>query len=867
MKHRVKYFFISLFWFIGELSCSQILYPEEKSEIQKIILKNGLTVVAKKIKNHPLVSLEFLVKTGSSREREYLGTGISHLLEHLIFKGTNKFPPGEIARCIKMLGGEINGHTTYDYTSFSITVPREHSEEALEIITDAVFNPLLREEDFVKERQVILNEMLMEKDSPQRMIFRIFFNNFYRIHPYKYPIIGYPELFSKLTLEDVKKFHHTNYIPNNIIIGIVGGFEEKLLEKLKAITSEIERERELEIVSIIEPPLISPLYYEEESPVELMHLIIGFPGVDTNHPDIYALDLLATILGEGKSSRLYNRLKIKKNLTYTLSCFNYTPKERGVFGIYVTGEYKNKDKIIKEIFDELNRIKRKSFSRKELEKAKSVLLHNFYLAQERVEEQAHQLVIGEFITGNPDFYSFYVRKIKEISPKDLKKIARKYLKEDKFVMVSLRPSGEIDKEIKKEEAYENNDQVTKITLNNGLVALVKKDNSLPISSINMVFLGGLRLENKDNNGISNLVANLSLKGTKKIKEEEINQLVEEKGGYLSSFSGNNSLGFSLNILSENTVWGIKFLSELIRTVNFTAKTLEAEKIQTIAKIREIKDNPIMYVIKIMKNKLFPNHPYGMDILGEIETIEKIGLEDISNFYKKVINPNNCVISVYGNFEEREVIKAIDKAFSNWKDGENQLSSEIDEGAPINGPIFYQEKINKAEAVLAIGFRTVSIYKPEYFSFKVLEEILGGQGNRLFETIREKMGLVYFVDIYNINGLDSGYFIFLATTEKKNLDKVKELILEEIRKLKVIEFTDEEIARAKAYIIGKQKRELQTKYNFSFISALNELYGLGFDYYKKYEENILAVNRIDLKNVVENYFKENNYIIVELLPED
>ncbi|MCM8783753.1 MAG: insulinase family protein [Candidatus Omnitrophica bacterium] len=552
----------------------------------KFILQNGLTIVAKKTHHYNLISIELLVKTGSARERGYLGTGISHFLEHLIFKGTENYTTGEIARKIKLLGGEINGFTSHDYTSFCITVPKNNVEEALNILINSVLKPQLKEEDFEKERQVILKEMLIEEDDPQRKLYRLFWNNFYQAHPYKHPIIGYPELFSQLTLEDIVTYHKRNYIPNNIILSIAGDFENSFIENVRRKLSEIERAKEIEPVNITEHFHLSPYDYEEEYPTKLMHLILGFPGIEINHPDLYALDLLATILGGGRSSRLYDRMKIKENLAYTISCFNHTPKEKGILGIYVTGEYKNKEKIIEHVLEEIEKIKKQTISYRELNKAKNILLNQFYLAHETVEDQAHQLAIGELFTGQPEFYSFYIEKIKKVSPQELKIITYKYLLRDSLVVVSLKPSGNYEHRDKNQKTNEDIGNIEKINLKNGLTLLIKEEHFSPTIYINAVFLGGLRLESKENNGIFNLLANLLLKGTNNKTAEEINRLIEENGGSLETFSGINSIGISININSKNIRKGIRLLSEIIKYANFPEKELEKEKKQILARIKE-----------------------------------------------------------------------------------------------------------------------------------------------------------------------------------------------------------------------------------------------------------------------------------------
>ncbi|MFN7170682.1 MAG: M16 family metallopeptidase [Candidatus Omnitrophota bacterium] len=866
MDKKIK-FLLVIFLFYGCNSSLEIRHRPEKNPVKKFILNNGLTILARQIANHHLVSLELLVKTGSAKEGAYAGTGISHFLEHLIFKGTEKYTAGEIARYLKLLGGEIKAFTTHEYTSFVVTVPADKVEKALEVLKESVLNPALREEDFLRERQVILKEILMNEDEPERRIFRLFWQNFYRLHPYKYPVIGYKELFSKLTLEEIRNYHKVNYVPNNMLLSIVGGISDEDLEKVKTTFSQIERGKEKQHIGVIEPAHISPYVYEENYPTKLMYLMLGFPGVEINHHDLYALDLLATLLGGGKSSRLYQRLIIRENLAYNLSSFNHTPGERGIFGIYLIGEYKDQEKIIKTIWEEIRRLKKFSPSAGEVDKAKNILLHQYYLEHERVEDQAHQLALGELFSRNPEFYSFYLNKIKMVKPRELKRIAKKYLREESLTLVSLIPPHSQEKISEPKEIQEYNEEIKKISLKNGLTLLLKEDHTLPLTCFQVVCLGGLRLEKKENNGVSNLCAHLLTRGTLYKSAEEINRLVEKYGGSLNAFSGNNSLGLSLNIISKNTLPGINLLAEIIKFANFSKEEFLKEKNQINARIKEREEDPIAYLLKLVKKGLFLRHPYGMDILGEKETIENLKLEEVRDFYQRVINPKNCLISIWGDFKKEEVERKIKKEFSSWKPGGNFLFLKNETEPPLSSPRIIKEKTDKKQGLVAIGFHTVSLYSPQYSAFRVLEEILGGQGNRLFEKIREKLGLVYFVDVYQIAGLDTGYFVFLTSTDKDNLENVKELLLEEVKNLREGKFYSEEIERAKAYIVEEQRRELQTRENFSRITALDELYGLGFDHYKEYAKKINSVSIKDLQDIVQRYFREDNYVLIELLPED
>ncbi len=863
--------YLSVF-FIIFIACgcrqpSRSLEGNEQGGSRKSVLKNGLIVVTRRIPRTPLVSIELLVKTGSAGERSYLGTGISHFLEHLIFKGAGDYRAGDIARHIKSLGGEINAFTNYDCTAFVITVPKENLEKAIEILVQAVYNPSFNADDFEKERQVILNEMRLNEDQPGRKILRLFWSNFYRRHPYRHPIIGYPELFSRLTLEDIADYHRKHYIPNNMILSVAGNFNDAAITELcEKKLSLLERGKEIEPIQIYEPPHISAYHHEEPFPTKLMYFVMGFSGIEIANPELFALDLLAIILGKGESSRLHNRLRGKENLVYSVSCFNHTPKDRGIFGISLIADYKNKDRILKEILEEIERVKRYGVSRRELAKARNILLSQFHFERERVEAQARELASGELLTGNPDFYAHYIEQGKRVTSRDLRDVARKYLKTDFTVSVLLRPQNESEIIQGKNRNVVYESEVEKIKLPNGITLLLKENRRLPLVSIQASFLAGLRKENRENNGVSNLCAELLTKGTRHKTAAQISRLVEGRGASLETFSGNNSLGIVLNLLSKDTAWGIRLLADIVRSPAFSEREAEKAKIQTIAEIKGIEDDSFVYAFKLLKKNLFLKHPYGMDILGEMSTVERISSKDIRDFYQSTILPPNCVISIVGDFERRIVIKEIKSSFSSWKTRGGFRLPQITEEPPVVSPRIIREKTEKKQAIVAIGFHAVSIYEPQRYAFEVLNAIMSGQGNRLFESIREQSGLAYAVGTYNLAGIEPGYFVYYAATDKDKSDKVKEKIFDEINNLRKTDFSDGEIERAKAYLIGEEKRQLQTNADFSMKISLDELYGLGFDSYKNFEERINSVTKEDLKAVGRQYFNLNNYVLVEITPQ-
>ncbi|MCK4852245.1 MAG: insulinase family protein, partial [Candidatus Omnitrophica bacterium] len=345
----------------------------ESSQPQRYILDNGLTVIIKEAPAHPVVSLACIVKAGSTTEGRFLGSGISHFIEHLLFKGTAKRGVGGIAREIKDSGGEIGAYTTFDYTRYKITLPAGHLDKALDVLSDVLFNSTFDPQEIEKERNVILNEMRRGNDNNDRYLSKLFWSTAFREHPYHMPVIGYEGLFLKLTRDDLLSYYQRMYVPNNIVLSIVGDIDTKrALLGVKKAFKHFQRGAVTTYMVVSEPVQMSKREIIQDRDLELAHLLIGFHGPDINSPDLYAMDVMAIILGAGKSSRLYTRLKEKKKLVHSVSAFSYTPKDPGIFGISALLEQENIDQAKAAVEEELDRIKKGDITDKELEKARKI---------------------------------------------------------------------------------------------------------------------------------------------------------------------------------------------------------------------------------------------------------------------------------------------------------------------------------------------------------------------------------------------------------------------------------------------------------------------------------------------------------------
>lgn len=806
-----------------------------------------------------LVSFEIIVKTGSIYEGGWQGSGIAHLTEHMLFKGTSQRPVGRIEEEIRSLGGTINGYTSFESTGFTLTVPSQHFEQALAILNDMLRNPAFDKEELKKEKEVILNEIRMNEDDPHRYLQRIFWSNAYQNPPYNLPVIGLEPLFKKLKQEDLLNFYNKYYLPNNIIFAVAGDLDTTYaLDKISDVFADYEM-RPFPQKSL---PGISSISghneYEEEFDLKNTYLAIGFESVAFTHRDAVILDVIATILTDGESSLMYNQLIKQKKLVYSVNAYNYTPGFRGVFEIICLLDYENKDLVIAQIMAILKQLKTKRLAKGEVEKAKNKYLSEFISAQETVSSQVKVLISDEAYTGNPYFSRQYLDFVNRLGPEDIYRCAQKYFSEKNFFSVVLKPKTK--KGVRDIVPVRSIRPLRKVELDNGLRLLIKNNQTQPVVSLQVCIGGGTRWENESTNGIFNLMSNMLTKGTKKRSALAIAQEIEQLGAQLSTFSGYNSWGLSLQFLSKDIVKAIEICADVLLHPKFPEKELQIQKSLVLKDIQGQNDDIFQDTLNKLKANLFKNYPYQFTRLGEKTIINSIKQGDLVAYYNKFCRPNNMVISVYGDVDEDKIISLIKKKFAAFALGQDLEQLAFDDEIQ-NKQLVIENIREKQQAVFMIGFPGCSVFSEDRLKVELLSSLLCGPGGILYQTIREKYGLSYTLGGNSVSGLDTGYFFIYAATTSEGADKIKRIINEEIEKIKNGILDENLIQTTKTYLIGQHRIKLQTNSALSFLNALDELYGLGADNYLKYENKIRSITLEQISRVCKQYLQFKKSVIV------
>src|SRR5437016_1523565 len=469
----------------GPDGSSVIAFPP--SSAQKWVLPNGWTIIGKEDNSAPVASVQAWCATGSIDEDAHLGAGLSHILEHMLFKGTQTRSTNQIAQKIQDVGGYINPYASFDGTVFSIDVPKDGVSTALDILADAMVNSTLPPEEYQKEQEVIRREFAMGMDDPDRMAGLLLFATAYQRHPYRFPVIGEIEIYNQLTQEQVMQYYKTRYVPNNLTFIVAGDVDEEKVQQQLTELFKPYPEQSLKPVFIPgEPPQLGRREVHQEFPTELTHLEFAWHIPEITNPDVPALDLLSTIFGEGRSSRLYRRVREEAGLAFGISAFSYTPGDPGLFGIDATLDPKKRyaaEQLVLRIIDE---VKQAGVTAEELTKAKKISLSHHLGALTTMRGQASDIGSNWFLTRNLNFSRDYLDAVQKVTLDDIKRVAANYLTDTNLTLVSLNPKGSLAAKAEGPRVAVAA-EIQKFELSNGLRLLVREDRRLPLVAMGAVF--------------------------------------------------------------------------------------------------------------------------------------------------------------------------------------------------------------------------------------------------------------------------------------------------------------------------------------------------------------------------------------------
>jgi zinc protease len=846
--------------------------------IEKYRMDNGLTVVIRENHSSPVVAVQVWVKAGSTTEPEERA-GMSHILEHMAFKGTGKRGPGQIAREVEALGGEINAYTSFDQTVYHITISGRYLENALDILADTLGDSVFDKDELERELEVILEELRMNEDDPGRVVWKALFREAYRVHPYGRPVIGYADTIRKTTRDDLVSYFNKYYYPGNMVLVIAGDVDPAKARPMIERTFLALKGHAPPAMNIpAEPPQDAIRVKIQERDAGRSYLELGFPGPSMRDDEVFAWDLLSSILGEGQTSRLYREVKDKRGLVDSVSSGSYTPKDPGLLMVGATGAAKKAPEALHEILVQVFGIAAYPPEANELSRAKTRTESSFVYSLESQGSLASHIGSFEVTLGDAAFEREYLRRIREVSAGDIVRVAKKYLKPERLSVSVVVPRGDgsalTEDEVRKiagkawEEAAagaaaksgSESSPVRKTVLENGVRVIVRENRAVPVVAVEAGFFGGLRAEPPGKGGVSVMTAEMLTKGTKERTAREISEAVENMGADLSGFSGRNSFGLQARFLRKDLEQGFRLFSESLRLPTFPVEELDKKRVEILGRIKLQKDSLTQSAFLLFLATHYGDHPYARNTLGTEDTVRALGREDLESFYGRWADPRNLVISVSGDIGIDEATSAVRKAFGGLPQRKDFVPLEPMPVPALSEIRLGEEQRDKQQAHFVIGYTGARFADPDRYAMDLLGAALGGMGGRLFTNLRDKKSLAYAVTSFSSEQVDPGFFAFYMGTSADKLDAAIADTLKEIEDVRKGGVSPEEFERAKKWMIGTYEIGLQSNSAYSEKMMYNELYGVGFEETFRAPEKIQAVTLDEVNRVAAKVLSVDRYTL-------
>jgi zinc protease len=865
------------------------------------LLPNGCEIIIQEKHSAPVVTVQAWVRTGAIHEGKWMGAGLSHFCEHMLFKGTTKRPTGVLDQEIRGSGGDDNAYTTSDRTVYHITTAREGFDVAFSALADMLMDSTFPPQETIKEHAVVVKEIERYLDDPDSMLWDAFARTLYQTHPYGVPVLGYTDRFKAVTREEVFAYYQQRYTPQNCAFIAVGDFDAAVVMPAMAKILMQWKRKSVEPSAIaVEPPQVASRSVELTHPLsQVSKIMLGFPTVSLRNPDLYALDVLASVLGDGRASRLYRSVKDSQGLVSEISCASDTPQYMGWLGVNATVESGRIKEAGAAILKVLEDIKTTPPNDEELARAKRKIFTRHVFSQMTAEGVAGDLGSNWFEAGDLDFSAHYTARIQQVTAADVARVAKTYVVSDRLntvVMLPQTPAAQAAKQadagaqaakqadagaqdgrkarlealrrelaaLKADASVENamlleDKGVFEFTLkSSGVRVVVREDRSLPVVNGACAVLGGTRWEPAELAGAGNLLAEMLDHGTQKRDKLAIAEAVEGMGASLATFSEKDYFGISFAGLGNDLPVLMDIAAERLLIPQLSEAALEQVKGRVLRDIAEDDEDLFGLSGNILRPLLYGAHPYSRPKNGTPETVVKVTVQDLRKLHEAWVRPEVIAVGFVGDISALVALELARKHFGSLTRG-SAKPPETPQVAALDG--VKKGEGSKAEisgAILTLGFRGVELKHADRESLDVIAALLSGLGGRLGIALRGKQGLAYVVGVHNDSQLDGGAVVFFIQTDAKGLEKAEAGMWEEIRKLREELVPEKELESVKNFLVGSESIALQDQSDVAQRLALSQLYQEGASHIFGRKQRLEKVTPEQIKAAAVKYLDPQKY---------
>ncbi len=842
-------------------------------------LANGLTLLVREDHSAPVVAIVTHVRAGYFDEPDHL-VGISHVLEHMYFKGTDRRGVGEIARETKTAGGYLNAGTIYDHTSYYTVLPSSAVDMGLEIQADALLNSRIDPDELRKELLVIIQEVKRKLDDPTALAAEKLYEAMFDVHPMRRWRMGTEEALRRLDRDDILGYYRDMYRGGNTVLVVSGDVEpERVVDRVEALYGELPAGSP-ESEPREEPRRSGARYRELAGDIGHSFAELGWRVPGALHPDTPALDALAVILGRGRASRLYTAIR-DRGLASSVDAYNYTPREIGVFGISVECESHLTGDALRATAAAVERVRDDDIGDDELDRVCTLLQTRLLRRLETAEGQANLLAEWEAL-GDWRRAGAFFEEMRTLSPDAVHRVARDYLDPDDLTLLVYRPDdtdplGWSDDDVVAElrdgagpelaEAGRTEptaagsaagtaagrsrvgrtagpgeaaveDGVFHYRLDGGRL-IVKPRSRTPLVSMAIIRRGGVLHETAEVAGITGLMMRSSVKGTGRRTAERIARESESLGGSISASAGADLLRWSLGVPAEHFERGFELLAEVAFEPVFPAAEVARERDILLADMRHLRDDMYRYPLRLALSAGFEGHPYGHGIEETEAAVRGLGPEALRDWHsRELAEPWVFVVGDVGPDRVAEQV-------AGWIGTPDPAETREPRPAWPDAPVVRAVSRDRAQTALALAFPGPDRRDPDRTPLRLLANAISGLGNRLFEELRSRRSLAYTVTAYPMVRRHGGAFIGYIATSPDRADEARDGLLEELLRLRTEPPDDDVLERARRYTIGSW--QIRTQTNGAQLSQLYDalLLGSGLEEIRSFEDRVRAVSRDDI----------------------
>jgi zinc protease len=828
-------------------------------------LDNGLTVIVQENHTAPVATVRCYVKnTGGAFEGRYLGAGLSHVLEHVVAGGTTTHRgEKEIEKTIASFGGVTNAYTTSDHTTFFIDCPARNVMTSIELVADSMQHITFEPKEFARELKVVRRELADDEDDRGHVMADQLNLTVYAVHPVRHPVIGYLEVLNGTTNQTIIDFYHERYVPNNQIFVVVGDVKtQEVLEHVAKQWAGTPRGRETFVPLPEEPEQVSPREAVREMDGAAYDFALAWPTVTLSNRDMYALDLAAYILGEGESSRLVRRLKYESPtpLVLGVGAFSNTPHfVRGYFGITATSTPDTWRAAEKEILRMVAQLGEEEVSPAELARAKKQKAAELVFQHQKVQQQAESLGISYLSAADPLFDNRYTERIQAVTAAEIRAAARKYFVPSRLNRVVIAPPGGAPKRPAAERESESG-KIHLERLSNGLRVLIKRVPNLPLVNIQVHLLGGSSTDGSRMAGRAAMLADLLDKGTTRgATAAEIAAYFDSVGGALSFGSGRFTFNGSAICLKDDFPKAAGLFADSLLYPALPEDQFQRARLAFLAGIENRSADAMAEVDDAFLDTLPKTSPYHINPEGKIETINRLSVAELKKLHAEWFVPGDMVVTVFGDIDPAEALSTVKKYFGDLPAAERKPVEFPANSNAIAESKTVSKATGKDTAMLMLAFPCEGIYdEQDHAAMTVLRAILNGYstpGGWLHNELRGE-GLIYYVFTHEMTGPVPGFFVVTSQTRPEKLDEVVTRIRRNLDRAKQGDIPDSEFRTAIEQIVALHAQENVTVADQARTAAIDELYGLGYDYDKKFDAQIRAVTKQDVVRVARKYLTKS-----------